>query len=86
MSKRAPMKVNPVTGKMEAMEPAKEGEIRDGALRLPAKYLTAALDAGLGGSNGTKPFCACFAVWQLCYSVGTCVRIAHVPLCIIFCI
>lgn len=46
------MKVNPVTGKMEAMEPRKEGEIRDGSLRLPAKYLTAALDAGLGGSNG----------------------------------
>ena len=50
--KRAPMKVNPVTGKMEAVEPAKEGEIRDGSLRLPSKYLTAALDAGLGGANG----------------------------------
>lgn len=53
--KRAPMKVNPVTGKMEAVAPAKAGEIRDGSLRLPAKYLTAALDAGLGGSNGARP-------------------------------
>jgi hypothetical protein len=49
---RAAVRVNPVTGKMEAVDDAADGMKRDGCMRLPAKYLTAALDAGLGGANG----------------------------------
>ena len=49
---RTAVKINPVTGKMEAVNDENDGMKRDGCMRLPSKYLTAALDAGLGGSNG----------------------------------
>lgn len=46
------MKVNPVTGKMEAMTAAESGGQRDGCLVLPEKYMNAAKDLGLGGAAG----------------------------------
>jgi hypothetical protein len=52
---RTAVRVNPVTGKMEAVTDEKDGLKRDGCMRLPSKYLTAALDAGLGGANGARP-------------------------------
>ena len=53
---RAPIRVNPVTGKMSAMEADGDGGdeemVREGCMMIPKKYLTAATDAGLGSSNG----------------------------------
>ncbi len=69
MSKpRVAVKINPVTGKMEAADDEKDGMKRDGCMRLPSKYLTAALDAGLGGANGTSGFC--FVVFAVALEAG----------------
>jgi len=52
--RRVPVRVNPVTGKMEAVKPKKEdsGKVREGCMMIDRKYLQAATDAGLGSSNG----------------------------------
>jgi len=47
---RAPVKINPVTGKMEKME-ASKGH-RDGCMVLSDKYINAAKEAGLGAPGG----------------------------------
>uniref|UniRef100_A0A7S1C3R1 Uncharacterized protein n=1 Tax=Bicosoecida sp. CB-2014 TaxID=1486930 RepID=A0A7S1C3R1_9STRA len=49
---RRPVKINPVTGKMEAVSPRSMGKHRDGMLALDKKYMNAAFEAGLGGSEG----------------------------------
>lgn len=53
---RAPIRINPVTGKMSAVDEDSRGNeeemVREGCMLIPKKYLTAATDAGLGSSNG----------------------------------
>lgn len=48
------MKVNPVTGKMEKVDPASaaDGKHTDGSLRLDNRYVNAAKELGLGGADG----------------------------------
>jgi hypothetical protein len=60
---RGSVRVNPVTGQMQRIEPtrSKQGSgknesdeemVREGCMMIPKKYLTAATDAGLGSSDG----------------------------------
>ena len=54
-SRRGAVKVNPVTGKMEKIDPNEklpEGKHRDGCLLVDDRYVNAAKDLGLGGANG----------------------------------
>ena len=57
------MKVNPVTGKMEKIDPNEklpEGKHRDGCLLVDDRYVNAAKDLGLGGANGALWGGGCF--------------------------
>jgi hypothetical protein len=50
------VKVNPVTGKMEKIDPndIPAGKHRDGCLLVDDRYVNAAKDLGLGGANGVS--------------------------------
>lgn len=51
------MKVNPVTGKMEKIDPAEaaaSGKHRDGSLQVDDRYINAAKELGLGGAEGEQ--------------------------------
>ena len=53
--RRVPVRVNPVTGKMEAVknDGKQTGDkVREGCMMIDRKYLSAATEAGLGSSNG----------------------------------
>jgi hypothetical protein len=54
MSRRGAVKVNPVTGKMEKVEPPADGVKmhRDGCMMLPDTYINAAKELGLGSDEG----------------------------------
>lgn len=45
------MRVNPVTGKMEAVK-VEPGVKRDGCMAFDERYLQAARDAGIGNGQG----------------------------------
>ena len=51
-SRRGAVKVNPVTGKMEAAGPADLTKHRDGSLMIDNKYVNMAKELGLGGAAG----------------------------------
>lgn len=55
-SRRGAVKINPVTGKLEKMDPSTlavpEGKHRDGALLVDDRYINAAKELGLGGEGG----------------------------------
>ena len=50
------MKVNPVTGKMEKVDPTDgpAGKHRDGCLLVDDRYVNAAKDLGLGNDKGAR--------------------------------
>jgi hypothetical protein len=54
-ARRAPVKINPVTGAMEKASTLPEGARRDGCLVLPDSLINAAKEAGIGGGVGTSP-------------------------------
>ena len=52
---RGPMKVNPVTGKLEATASSAVdgvGKHRDGCMVVDDRYINAAKELGLGGEDG----------------------------------
>lgn len=53
-SRRGAVKVNPVTGKMEKVDPTDvpAGKHRDGCLLVDDRYVNAAKDLGLGNDKG----------------------------------
>ena len=55
-SRRGAVKINPVTGKMEKIDPSSlvipEGKHRDGALLVDNRYINAAKELGLGSDEG----------------------------------
>ena len=56
-ARRGAVRVNPVTGKMERVEPSSstttgDGKHRDGCMLIDDKYVNAARDLGLGGQAG----------------------------------
>jgi len=56
-SRRGAVKVNPVTGKMEKVDPSDvpAGKHRDGCLLVDDRYVNAAKDIGLGSEKGASP-------------------------------
>lgn len=54
-SRRGAVRVNPVTGKIEKLDPATqnmEGKHRDGCMMIDDRYINAAKELGLGGEDG----------------------------------
>lgn len=51
-SRRGAVKINPVTGKMEAADPSDLTKHRDGSLMVDDKYVNMAKELGLGGAAG----------------------------------
>lgn len=53
-SRRGAVKVNPVTGKMEAVTETDLTKHRDGSLMVDDKYVNMAKELGLGGAAGAS--------------------------------
>lgn len=73
-SRRGAVKINPVTGKMEAVTETDLTKHRDGSLMVDDKYVNMAKELGLGGAAGESfpglvcrimCFCATEECWRL---------------------